>query len=49
MRHRVTLCRPGEWKENLSKVEAQPPALEECVAANVEFKNEAMAILAEAA
>lgn len=49
MKHKMTLCAPGEWKQYLDRVEAQPPALEECRRANYEFKNMAMTVLAQAA
>ncbi len=34
-KHKITLCRPGEWKKYLDRVEEQPPVLAECIEANL--------------
>lgn len=36
-KHKVTLCKPSEWKKYLENVEEQPPALHECIEANYVF------------
>jgi len=36
-KHKVTLCKPAEWRKCLARVEEQPPALQECIDANLSF------------
>lgn len=36
-KHQVTLCEPAAWRHHLDRVEEPPPALHECVAANLRF------------
>lgn len=37
LKHKVTLCKPSDWKKYLERVEEQPPALQECIDANLTF------------
>ncbi len=45
LRHKATLCRPHEWKQHLDRVEDQPPALQECIDANLRFARKVAARL----
>jgi len=36
-KHKITLCKPADWKKGLDRVEEQPPALAECIEANLGF------------
>ena len=36
-KHKITLCKPAEWKKWLDRVEEQPPPLQECIDANLKF------------
>jgi len=45
LKHKVTLCKPAEWKRYLERVEEQPPALRECIQANLDFERKVRALL----
>lgn len=45
LKHRVTLCRPAEWKRHLDRVESQPSALKECIEANLGFAEKVRSLI----